>query len=100
MLVLARSQTSQYNMPLFPYLERVAERKNLTSEEAQSAMEEILGGRAGEPELAAFLMGLRVKGETQDELVGFARAMRKMAPPMDLGLAGQALLDTSGTGGD
>src|ERR1039457_5701015 len=42
-----------------------------------------------------------MKGETVDELVGFARAMRQMAVPIDAGLAaGQTLLDTCGTGGD
>src|ERR1039457_7651006 len=42
-----------------------------------------------------------MKGETVDELVGFARAMRQMAVPIDAGLdEGQTLLDTCGTGGD
>ena len=45
-------------------------------------------------------MGLRMKGETVDELVGFARAMREMAAPVAVGLNGQTLLDTCGTGGD
>ena len=41
-----------------------------------------------------------MKGETVDELVGFARAMRQMAAPVDHGIHGEALLDTCGTGGD
>jgi anthranilate phosphoribosyltransferase len=45
-------------------------------------------------------MALRVKGETVDELVGFARAMRRMAQPMNPPVPGEELLDTCGTGGD
>jgi anthranilate phosphoribosyltransferase len=41
-----------------------------------------------------------VQGETVDELVGFARAMRRTAMPVDLGLPGETILDTCGTGGD
>src|ERR1035438_10106617 len=53
------------------------------------------------PRIAAFLIALKMKGETVDELVGFARAMRQMAVPIDAGLdEGQTLLDTCGTGGD
>jgi anthranilate phosphoribosyltransferase len=63
-------------------------------------METILSGRASQPQMAAFLIALRMKGETVDELVGFARAMRRMAAPIDHGIAGEALLDTCGTGGD
>jgi anthranilate phosphoribosyltransferase len=87
-------------MSLLPYLERVAERQNLSSEEALAAMETILSGRASQPQIAAFLIALRMKGETVDELVGFARAMRRMAAPIDHGIEGEALLDTCGTGGD
>jgi anthranilate phosphoribosyltransferase len=87
-------------MPLSPYLERLAQRENLASEEAHHAMLTILNGDAGQAELAAFLMALRMKGETVDELVGFARAMRQMAVPVELELDGEALLDTCGTGGD
>jgi anthranilate phosphoribosyltransferase len=87
-------------MSLLPYLERVAESHNLTPEEAQEAMHVILAGGASQPQLAAFLMALRMKGETADELVGFARAMRSMAAPVDHGITGRAILDTCGTGGD
>jgi anthranilate phosphoribosyltransferase len=87
-------------MSLLPYLERVAERENLSSEEALAAMETILSGHASQPQIAAFLIALRMKGETVDELVGFARAMRRMAVPIDHGMDGEALLDTCGTGGD
>ena len=86
-------------MSLLPYLEHVAEREDLTSADAHSAMLTILHGQATHPQIAAFLMALRMKGETVEELVGFARAMREMATPVDCGLAGEPLLDTCGTGG-
>jgi anthranilate phosphoribosyltransferase len=87
-------------MPLLPYLELVAERHDLSPEGAREAMRVILAGDASQPQLAAFLMAMRMKGETAGELVGFARAMRAMAAPIDHGISGAAILDTCGTGGD
>ena len=86
-------------MSLLPYLERLVERADLSAEEARAAMHTILGGQASQPQIAAFLMALRMKGETAGELVGFARAMREMAEPVPVGLNGEPLLDTCGTGG-
>jgi anthranilate phosphoribosyltransferase len=87
-------------MSLLPYLEPVAEKHNLTAEHAREAMLVILGGECSQPQLAAFVIAMRMKGETVDELVGFARAMREMAVPVEHGIVGQTLLDTCGTGGD
>ena len=87
-------------MPLLPHLERLAARENLSAAEAEAAMQSILEGRAAPAQIAGFLMALRVKGETVDELVGFARAMRRMAVQIDLNGGGETLLDTCGTGGD
>ena len=87
-------------MSLLPYLESVAERRNLSAEQARAAMRVILCGEASDPQLAAFLMGMRMKGETVEELVGFARAMREMAVPVEHGIVGETVLDTCGTGGD
>jgi anthranilate phosphoribosyltransferase len=87
-------------MSLLPYLHRVADRQNLSSAEALEAMHIILSGHATPPQIAGFLVALRMKGETVDELVGFARALRQMAAPINRGLAGAPLLDTCGTGGD
>jgi anthranilate phosphoribosyltransferase len=63
-------------------------------------MHTILKGEASQAQIAAFLVALRMKGETVEELAGFARAMRAMAAPVPVGLTGKALLDTCGTGGD
>jgi anthranilate phosphoribosyltransferase len=87
-------------MPLLPYLERLAEGENLSADEAQSAMQTILDGKAPPAQIAGFLMALRVHGETVDELVGFARAMRQTAVRVDLALHGETILDTCGAGGD
>ncbi|MGO9228625.1 MAG: anthranilate phosphoribosyltransferase [Bryobacteraceae bacterium] len=87
-------------MSLLPYIERIAAGQELSEADSQAAMWLILAGQASAPQLAAFLMGLRMKGTTVDELVGFARAMREMAVPVDVGLPGAVLLDTCGTGGD
>jgi anthranilate phosphoribosyltransferase len=87
-------------MPFLPYLHAVAERRNLGAAEACEAMHAILAGDVSATQIAAFLVALRMKGETVDELVGFARAMRSMAVRIDAGLDGEPLLDTCGTGGD
>jgi anthranilate phosphoribosyltransferase len=87
-------------MSLLPYLERVVKRDNLLVSEALSAMQAILTGEASHIQIAAFLTALRMKGETVDELVGFAQAMRQMAARVDCGQGNAPLLDTCGTGGD
>jgi len=85
---------------LLPYLHRVAARENLSSEEARHAMLAILCGEATTPQIAAFLMGLRTKGETAEEVLGFARAMREKALRVNASVDSEPLLDTCGTGGD
>lgn len=76
---------------------------DLSRLEAELAMENILGGHVPEPQIAQFLAALRFKGETVDEVVGFATAMRRHAPrifPDGHPIAEEALVDTCGTGGD
>ncbi|MBS1830013.1 MAG: anthranilate phosphoribosyltransferase [Acidobacteria bacterium] len=87
-------------MSLVAYLHRVANRENLSPDEAFAAMLTILEGHATTAQIAAFLVALRMKGETSGEILGFARAMRAMANVVDVGLQGETLLDTCGTGGD
>jgi anthranilate phosphoribosyltransferase len=87
-------------MPFLYYLERVSAHTGLTSAEAEAAMHAILNGEAAAAQIAGFLVALRMKGETSQELVGFARAMRRMASTVDPGLGGKPLVDTCGTGGD
>ncbi len=75
-------------------------RENLSEAEAAAAVEEILSGEADEPAVAALLTALRMKGETVDELVGFARVMRERAAKVELTrVKPDDLVDTCGTGG-
>jgi anthranilate phosphoribosyltransferase len=78
-------------------IDAVASGRDLTAEEAQEVLAEIMGGSVGEAQTAAFLIALRTKGETIEELTGLARAMRRLAVPVEA--EGDDLLDTAGTGG-
>ncbi len=90
-------------------LKKVVEREDLSAEEAYRTMDEIMSGKATDPQIAAFLTALRVKGETVEEITGFVRAMREKVTPIrvrghvDASISGtdrEALVDTCGTGGD
>ena len=84
-------------------LELISTGENLSRADADAAMEQILAGRSNDIEIAALLTALRAKGESLDELVGFATAMRRRATsifPSGHSLGGDALVDTCGTGGD
>jgi len=85
---------------LSPFLHKISALQNLSAAEARDAMIVILTGQASTPEISAFLMGLRNKGETADELLGFARAMREKSANIEIDLDSEPLLDTCGTGGD
>jgi anthranilate phosphoribosyltransferase len=79
-------------------LGRLAAGQSLSREEAASAMGEIMDGQATPAQIASFLTALRMKGETVDEIVGCAQAMRERVVRVDAG--GGTVLDTCGTGGD
>ena len=83
-------------------LEKIVGGENLARAEAESVMEHIFSGRASDAQIAGILAALRTKGETVDELVGFASVMRRHAmpifPPGHRGF--EMLVDTCGTGGD
>jgi anthranilate phosphoribosyltransferase len=70
---------------------------SLTLDEARTAMGEVMDGEATPAQLAAMLMGLRMRGETIDELAGFATAMRERVVHVD---APEGAIDVVGTGGD
>ena len=79
------------------YLKKVVDGRNLSEEEAVGAMRVIMSGQAGDAQIAGFLVAMRLKGETVDEITGFARVMRDMATRIDVD---GAVIDTCGTGGD
>ncbi len=72
---------------------------HLQAEDAEAVMNQIMTGGATDAQIAAYLMALRMKGETQDEILGSARAMRANAHVVPTNANGD-LLDTCGTGGD
>jgi len=78
------------------YLAKIARGDRLTEQEAGAAMAIIMDGEATPAQIGALLVGLAVRGETEDEIVGFARTMRARAVP----LTSKGAVDTCGTGGD
>jgi len=91
-------------------LHRIANRgQSLARAEAREVMAEVLAGNCSDAQIAALLVALRMKGETVEEIVGFAEAIRAAATPLPIasasaldlsGTGRDALVDTSGTGGD
>ena len=79
-------------------LERISTGESLTVDEMSSVVDAIMQGRCDEDEIAQFLMGLRKKGETIEEIAGAARAMRKHMTPIRT--SHKDVIDTCGTGGD
>jgi anthranilate phosphoribosyltransferase len=79
-----------------PYISKVTRGERLTEQEAGEAMAAIMDGQATPAQIGALLAALAVRGETEDEIVGFARTMRARAVP----LVARGAVDTCGTGGD
>jgi anthranilate phosphoribosyltransferase len=82
--------------------------ESLSRDEARAVMREILAGKCTEAQIAGLLVALHMKGETVEEIVGFAEAIRAAATPVGIensivdvsGTGREALVDTCGTGGD
>jgi anthranilate phosphoribosyltransferase len=85
------------NEVLTEAIDKVASGADLSTEEAARVMREVMEGHGSEVQTAAFLIALRTKGETVDELTGFARTMRELSRRVDV--PHDDLLDTAGTGG-
>ena len=86
-------------MTAFPViLDKLQRRVDLTIDEAAGAMETIMDGQAHPCQIAGLLIGLAMKGERPDEIVGLARTMRARATKLSRSFA--PVFDTCGTGGD
>jgi anthranilate phosphoribosyltransferase len=84
-------------LTLKPLLAALADGATLTSQQSEEAFEIIMSGGATPSQMGAFLMALRVRGETVDEIAGAARVMRAKVLPVK---APPGAIDTCGTGGD
>jgi anthranilate phosphoribosyltransferase len=78
-------------------LNRISMHGHLNQDEMQSVMKSIMTGECTDAQIGAFLMGLRMKGETVDEITGAATIMRELATRVEV--SGDHLVDTCGTGG-
>ncbi len=77
--------------------------RDLDEQQMTAVMQEIMSGEATDAQIGSFITGLRMKGETIDEIVGAVRVMREKATFVDTGVdtaAGDILMDIVGTGGD
>ncbi len=99
-------KTAQVNAPSIPqekrtalkkYVAKASDMQNLTSDEAYEAMDIIMSDAATNSQIASFLTAMRLKGETIDEITGFAKGMRSKAAPLD---GFKSSIDIVGTGGD
>lgn len=79
-------------------IKKIIDEEDLKEEEAYNAMNEIMRGKAANSQIGGFLIALRMKGETSEEITGFAKAMRDNAVPLKL--HSHYVIDTCGTGGD
>jgi anthranilate phosphoribosyltransferase len=79
-------------------LAKIVAGNDLTADEARQVMNEIMEGQATQAQIGAFLTGLRMKGETAEEIAGCARAMRGNA--IEVKTRHDVVVDTCGTGGD
>jgi anthranilate phosphoribosyltransferase len=96
-------------MTIADAIKKVVDRCDLSEQEAESVLEQIMGGECTDAQIASLLTAMRMKGETVDELTGFARVMRRKAAVVKprstasaviAGTGREALIDTCGTGGD
>jgi anthranilate synthase/phosphoribosyltransferase len=85
---------------LKPFIAKAVNGTGLTAEEAEEAMTVIMTGQATQSQIGAYLIALRMKGETIPEIMGSVRAMRAVAVKVKLADPGERIYDIVGTGGD
>jgi anthranilate synthase/phosphoribosyltransferase len=96
--VAGRSSVEEAKMDIKEAIGKVMSGEDLSGEEAEAVMGQIMAGEATPAQIGAFLTALRLKGETVEEITGCARAMRRSAIPVRP--QRRDLMDTCGTGGD
>lgn len=79
-------------------IRRLVDRQSLSRQETRQAFADLMDGRASDVQKSAFLVALRMKGESVEEITGAAEAMRERVTPLNI--AQDRLIDTCGTGGD
>ncbi len=84
--------------PIQVALDALVDRADLSAEQMEAAVRQVMSAEASPVQLSAFLVGLRIKGETVTEIAAAARVMRALAAPVPW--SGDGLLDIVGTGGD
>ena len=94
---IAPPLSAEKRIGLKPYIAKVIDGVSLTEEEARDAMNFIMSDEATDAQIASFITALRMKGETIDEITGFAKVMREKAKPVPIS---PAAVDIVGTGGD
>src|SRR5690554_8116568 len=85
-------------MDITTALARVVDHIDLSTEEMQDVMRQIMTGQCTDAQIGGFLVALRMKSESLDEITGAALAMRELASGVSI--QGEHLVDTCGTGGD
>ena len=85
-------------MDIATAIANVVEKRDLSAADMESVMRTIMTGQATPAQIGGFLVGLRMKGESVDEIASAAKVMRELATRVDIG--GAHLVDTCGTGGD
>jgi anthranilate phosphoribosyltransferase len=87
-------------MPIKTAISKVMSGESLAMDEAEEVMSQIMSGEASPAQIGAYLMALRMKGETVEEITGSARSMRRSAVPVIPATPPDELVDVVGTGGD
>jgi anthranilate phosphoribosyltransferase len=85
-------------MDIATAIANVIEKRDLSAADMEAVMRAVMTGQATPAQIGGFLVGLRMKGESVDEIVAAAKVMRELATRVDIG--GAHLVDTCGTGGD
>lgn len=100
---LLRSEREPLKMDIREAIKLVVDGGNLSEDEMRAVMDDIMSGETTPAQIGSFLTGLRMKGETVEEITGAAKVMREKATRIDAGIdmtGGGIVVDTCGTGGD